>query len=160
MSKITESELVNLNERFVSCLDNLVSHDLSITALCRSIGFTTTAQLNKIKNNESIAPSRALVLLINQHKINSAYLYGQSNEMFLGEENPEEIRKELFKTRQQKDDLFKKLLQMKNINDRLVKLNITLQEKVNRIENLDFESGSKPSEEEFLKMFNITDSDE
>jgi hypothetical protein len=87
--------LVDLKQNFVRILKTLEEKGMKPTAIAKSIGYTTTAQLNRTLSGDSLLSTKAILGLIENLKINPTYLFLGQGEMFLTDKSElETLRKQ------------------------------------------------------------------
>ena len=56
-------------------LQEIVVHTGRLTEISNSLGYTSTSQLHSVLNGDSLISTKALINLIEKHKVNPAYLF-------------------------------------------------------------------------------------
>lgn len=102
-------------------LQEIVVHTGRLTEISNSLGYTSTSQLHSVLNGDSLISTKALINLIEKHKVNPAYLFFGKGEMFLSEEN-------------ELDDLRVKIQELTKNNDAALKTILELNETIKALE--------------------------
>jgi len=68
-------------------LKEVIVHTGRLTEISNSLGYTSTSQLHSVLKGDSLISTKALINLIDKHKVNPAYIFFGKGEMLLSEEN-------------------------------------------------------------------------
>jgi hypothetical protein len=94
---------INLKQNFARIFRTLEGQGLKPTNIAKSIGYTTTAQLNSAITGSSLLSTKAVVGLVENLKVNPIYLFMGKGDMFLTDET------EIDKLRKENQELTKRL---------------------------------------------------
>lgn len=78
---------VDLKQNFARILRTLEGKGMKPTNIAKSIGYTTTTQLNSALSGDSLLSTKAILGLIENLNINPCYLFLGKGEMFLTDES-------------------------------------------------------------------------
>ena len=86
---------INLKQNFARIIRTLEGQGLKPTNLAKSIGYTTTTQLNTAIAGDSLLSTKAIMGLIENLNVSPIYLFLGKGDMFLTDENEiDKLRKE------------------------------------------------------------------
>jgi hypothetical protein len=86
---------INLTQNFNNVFDTLQREKKNITAIAKSMGYTSSNQLHSVIKGESMLSTKAITALIMNANVNPTYLFLGTGDMFLTDETEiEKLRKE------------------------------------------------------------------
>lgn len=112
---------IDLKQNFGRLLRALEGNGMKPTAIAKSMGYTTTAQLHSVLEGESLISTKAIINLIENLKVNPSFLFLGTGEMFLGGEN-------------EVDELRKKNQELAHNHNEAVKVVMVLNETIKKLE--------------------------
>jgi len=118
---------VDLTKNLNHIYQVLRNKNMTITAIAKAMGYTTSSQLHSALDGDSQLSTKAVISLIENLKVNPYFLFLGDGEMFLTEESElNKLRAENQLINQQKNNLAKDILKMgelvKQAEDRYNKL--------------------------------------
>ena len=78
---------IDLKQNFARILRSLEGNGMKPTSIAKSIGYTTTTQLNSTLAGESVLSTKAIMGLIENLNVNPYYLFLGKGDMFLTDES-------------------------------------------------------------------------
>ena len=118
---------IDLQQNFACILRTLEGKGMKPTGIAKSIGYTTTTQLNSTLAGESILSTKAIIGLIENLNINPTYLFLGKGEMFLTDETEiENLKKENYEGIQRHNEAIKTITELNDIIKKLEKRNADL----------------------------------
>ena len=118
---------IELKQNFARIIRTLLSDNLKLTHIAKSMGYTTTTQLHSALDGKSMLSTKAIMGLIEQFNINPIYLFLGNGEMFLTDESEiEKLRGENQKLMQNHDAALKTVVELERMIKTLEKRNADL----------------------------------
>lgn len=113
-----------LNQNFARVIRTLEGQGMKPTRIAKSIGYTTTSQLNSGVNGESLISTKALIGLVENLKVNPIYLFLGKGDMFLTEDSEiEQLRTENREWIQKHNEAIKTIMELSETIKKLEKRN-------------------------------------
>ena len=120
-------EANKLQQNFVLIFRTLEGRGLKPTGIAKSMGYTTTTQLNSALEGGSMLSTKAIVALIEQFKINPTFLFIGQGEMFQTEESEiDNLKEENRKLIKNHDMAVKTVMELNETIKKLEKRNADL----------------------------------
>jgi len=118
---------INLKQNFARILRTLEGQGLKPTNIAKSIGYTTTAQLNSALAGDSLLSTKAIMGLVENLKVNPIYLFLGKGDMFLTDETEiDKLRKENQELTQRLEESGKMIAELREVIKILEKRNADL----------------------------------
>lgn len=118
---------INLTQNFNHVFDTLQKKNMNITAIAKSMGYTSSAQLHSVSKGESMLSTKAITALILNANVNPNYLFLGIGDMFLTDETEiEKLRKENQEWNQRHNEAMKTIMELTETVKMLEKRNADL----------------------------------
>jgi hypothetical protein len=118
---------INLTQNFIKVFDTLQKKNMNITAIAKSMGYTTSAQLHSVTKGESMLSTKAITALILNANVNPTYLYLGTGDMFLTDETElEKLQKENIDLQKKHNEALKTVMELTELIKKLEKRNADL----------------------------------
>lgn len=102
----------------------VLNNDQNLTTIAKSMGYTSTAQLHHALSDNSLPSTKAILLMIQNFRVNPIFLFTGQDEMFLSDEyDPEKLRKEVNEWQQRQNEALKVIMQQSEEIKKLEKQN-------------------------------------
>ncbi|MBN1414855.1 MAG: hypothetical protein JW973_07125 [Bacteroidales bacterium] len=119
--------LMDIQKNFTQIIRTLEGQGMKPTNIAKSIGYTTTSQLNSTINGESLLSTKAIIGLVEKLNVNPIYLLLGKGEMFLTDDSEiDRLRKENQELIQKHNEAIKTALELNEIIKKLEKRNADL----------------------------------
>jgi hypothetical protein len=80
----------DLKKNFISVITYLLEEEkMNVTSVVKSLGYTTTFQLNRVIDGDGLPSAKALEAIVKSRKINPHYLFLGRGDMFLSNDESE-----------------------------------------------------------------------
>ena len=120
----------DLKQNFARILRTIEGKGMKPTSIAKSIGYTTTTQLNSTLAGESLLSTKAILGLIENLNVNPYYLFLGKGDMFITDESEDErlkkenleLEKRLNESGQMVNDLREVIKQLEKRNADLIDL--------------------------------------
>jgi hypothetical protein len=118
---------INLTQNFIKVFDTLQKKNMNITAIAKSMVYTTSAQLHSVTKGESMLSTKAITALILNANVNPTYLYLGTGDMFLTDETElEKLQKENTDLQKKHNEALKTVVELTELIKKLEKRNADL----------------------------------
>ena len=118
---------IDLKQNFARILRTLEGNGMKPTSIAKSIGYTTTTQLNSTLAGESVLSTKAIMGLIENLNVNPYYLFLGKGDMFITDESEiENLQKENREWIQRHNEALKTIMELNEIIKKLEKRNADL----------------------------------
>jgi hypothetical protein len=118
---------IDLKQNFARILRSLEGNGMKPTSIAKSIGYTTTTQLNSTLAGESVLSTKAILGLIENLNVNPYYLFLGKGDMFITDESEiENLQKENREWIQRHNEALKTIVELHEIIKKLEKRNADL----------------------------------
>lgn len=80
-------EEIGFKQNIMLVLKKVIVHSGRLTEVSNSLGYTSTSQLHSVLNGDSLISTKALINLVEKHKVNPVYIFLGKGDMFLTTED-------------------------------------------------------------------------
>lgn len=103
----------DITTNFNSIYASIMNQGIKRTAFAKSMGYSSTSQLSSTLEGEALISTKAVIELVKNFNVNPTYLFTGQGSMFLAEkEEIDELKEQIGKLEQDKNEIMKKSLEL------------------------------------------------
>jgi plasmid maintenance system antidote protein VapI len=103
----------DIQQNFNLIYGTIMNQGIKRTAFAKAMGYSSTAQLSATLEGEALISTKAVIELIKNFNVNPTFLFTGQGSMFLAEKDEiDELKEQISKLEQDKNEILKKTLEL------------------------------------------------